>query len=218
MSGCTTCRRRTRYKAGKAPASRKKKPVAGPPALAPCGKPWRSRHRDEPAAAGQPPRRPQPLLPAVTEDEATPAAWHGRNERHRPTRIACTAPDTGHAAQRVETTRGQGRSLSSRCTAPPRRPPSRQALPPDRRSARIAKRKELRPAASWTGLSPTATPSASRGGQDRGARMAATAAWRAHGAAEAATASIAAAGAARRPGGQPATAISGRVSAGPKKH
>ena len=83
---CTTCDAEHGYKGGKAPASRKKKPVAGPPALAPVREavalPGTG---DEPAAVGQPaPPAPAAAPAGFTEDEATQPPGTAGNEPPSP--------------------------------------------------------------------------------------------------------------------------------------
>jgi hypothetical protein len=66
---CTTCDAEHEYKGGKTPASRRKKPVAAPPALAPAREMTAApAAEEEPAAAGQ------PVPPAATAAPADAAA------------------------------------------------------------------------------------------------------------------------------------------------
>ena len=85
---CTTCDAEHEYKGGKAPVSRRKKPVAGPPALAPA--------REAvvlPATGGEPAAAGQPAPPAV----AAAPARAGAHEEPPPADAAGNEAPSPHA-------------------------------------------------------------------------------------------------------------------------
>ena len=105
---CTTCDGEHEYRAGKLPASRRKKPVAGPPALAPVREaaalPAAGVHRPPPgsrppaAVAAAPARLPRtksrrrPTRPRTRRRRRTPSSLHRRLIRATLPRIEGDAP------------------------------------------------------------------------------------------------------------------------------
>jgi hypothetical protein len=92
---CTTCDAEHEFKGGKAPVSRKKKPAAGPPALAPAREAAAFAAVDGEPPAGPPPSAPSAAAPspdaatqetpapAEAPDESQPPSPHAEISLHR---------------------------------------------------------------------------------------------------------------------------------------